>query len=156
VAEEAPGVLGVTNDGPTYFTYLGTSCVAPPGLKIVTGAVPNASSRQWLGNAAVSANCTTFSYPPLAVMRAVHGPDGKEGVAMAWPQTSAGSRPSIGPDGEVSSGSAYFTTGVMKRTTPAAARRLGRTLPPGRLTRAVAAGPVTDNLGDDVAERRER
>jgi PKD repeat protein len=130
IAEESLGQLGIVNQAPTAF-YDG--CNAPPGTKIFTGFQSDGAG-QWNGSVLTrNASCSDAGFAPTAAMRLVRGYNGATTLVMAWATSSAGARPSIDADGNITSSTPYFLA-IAVRGGALASRAAGRPagmLPPG-------------------------
>lgn len=119
ISEESPGVLGAINQSSTSF---GNGCVAGPGLKIMTGLTLSESG-QWNGSVAGAPSaCSPISYHPLMALRAIRV-GGRITLVLAWAQTSAGTLPTIDPEGNITSSTPYYTTRLTRPGVKAASLR---------------------------------
>lgn len=127
IAEESPGVLGIVNQQPTYFTGGGGSgCYGPTGLKILRGASLQESG-EWHGLIVRAyGGCSSFRFESPATLRAVRNSDGAIELVMAWPTSAGGARPTITAEGSIVSATAYNSTRLRRPVAGSIDRSLGR------------------------------
>ncbi len=99
LSQSAPGVLSAINQNPTQYP---SGCLAPAGLHLIS-ELTLAEAGQWNGRIAGSVDCQTFSHNDLLAMRTIRSSSGEILMRLAWAQSGDGTRPTIGPEGDVAS-----------------------------------------------------
>jgi subtilisin family serine protease len=130
VISEGEATLGAINEEETWYT---NGCTDPPGQKTFSGLTREPSG-QWDGSAiAITSDCATHSYTPVAAMRIVRGASGHQTLVIAWSTNVNGYRPTIEPDGTIMSPDSFWEMRLERRhatTNDPAQLRSQRLLPP--------------------------